>query len=324
MSEPLYPPSANSAARMVLVMCVNAGVDRTYEVENFTCGGFHRPTACHVAAGGKGLNVARALAALALDTVVTGFFGGFSGDFIFCDLDRPHLYPEFIQIRADSRTTLAIRDSRSGLVTRLDEWGPPVSEAEVALLHERWEELLPFAHLAVVSGNPPPAVGEDFCGRLVARAREMDVAVLVDLHETHLREALLAGPAILTPNLTELSWLAGRSLSIPTEVVDYSRELVAGGVGTVLTTLGAEGALLVTADTAFRVLAPQVDVVSAVGAGDCAVAGWVAAGAWGLPLRDQARWAVAAGSACCLHTEAAALHREELESLLARTSVSDL
>ena len=318
-------PSANSSPRMVLVMCANAGVDRTYDLDSFAAGAFHHPAACHISAGGKGLNVARALAGLEVDTVVTGFVGGFSGDYISCDLERPYLFTEFSQIRDESRTTLSFRDVRSNEITRVDEWGPEVTEAEVELLYERWEELLEFASLTVVSGNPPPSVPAGFCRRLVTSSQRQGVPVLVDAHETYLREALLAGPDVITPNRAELSWLAEHPLSMPADVVDYSRELVARGVGTVLTTLGAEGAIVVSGgEPPFQVLAPSVLPVSEVGAGDCAVAGWVAAQCRGLDLRERARWAVASGSACCLEPTASAVSQESVLRLLAATEIVDL
>src|ERR1035437_3431984 len=118
---------------MVLVMCANAGVDRTYEVEGFAAGAWHRPSRSWISAGGKGLNVARALQGLGVPAVVTGFAGGFPGDFIFCDLDRLGLAGEFSRIREDSRTTISLLDSTTGQVTRLDEAGPTVSDPEVEL-----------------------------------------------------------------------------------------------------------------------------------------------------------------------------------------------
>ena len=127
---------------MLLVMCANAGVDRTYEVEGYACGGFYQASAGHVSAGGKGINVARALHALGRQVVLTGFLGGFSGDFVHCELDRLGLAGEFSRIREESRTTITVVDRASGTVTRLDERGPEISEAEVELLCAQWEQRL--------------------------------------------------------------------------------------------------------------------------------------------------------------------------------------
>ena len=242
---------------MVLVMCANAGVDRTYEVEGFAAGGFHHPRQSWISAGGKGLNVARALHRLGVQVVVTGFLGGFSGDFIFCDLERVGLPCEFSRIAEDSRTTISILDLTSNAITRVDEWGPTVSESEAELLHAQWSELVSYASQAVISGNPPPGVPGDFYSRLITRARDCGVPVLLDAHEMALGDAILAGPEVITPNLEELSWLANHPLSGNEEVVDYSRDLNAAGVGVVLTTLGAEGAVVSSAaGEAFRVVSP--------------------------------------------------------------------
>lgn len=310
---------------MLLVMCANAGVDRTYEVEGYTCGGYHRPHAGYVSAGGKGINVARALRALGRQVVVTGFLGGFSGDFVYCELDRLGLAGEFSRISGESRTTIAVVDRATGVVTRLDERGPEVSEEDVELLCAGWAELVGYASAAVISGNPPPGMSPEAYGRLTAAARRQGVPVLVDAHEEFLRQALPAAPDVISPNLAELSWLSGHPLEGMQEIVAYSRSLTEGGVGTVCTTLGARGAVVVTAHgEAFEVVAPEVEVVSPVGAGDCAVGGWLAAMEEGRDLRERGRWAVAAGAAACRHAAAAEITREEVEELVARTRIEEI
>ena len=67
---------------MILVMCANAGVDRTYEVENFAAGSYHTPRRFRADAGGKGVNVARALRTLGAEVLLVGFAGGISQPFM--------------------------------------------------------------------------------------------------------------------------------------------------------------------------------------------------------------------------------------------------
>ncbi|MCT2119998.1 PfkB family carbohydrate kinase, partial [Dietzia cinnamea] len=68
------------------------------------------------------------------------------------------------------------------------------------------------------------------------------------------------------------------------------------GVGAVLVTLGGAGAVLVDDDETWFANAPAVRVRSTVGAGDSALAGYLLAGARGLPPRDRLAWAVGHGS----------------------------
>jgi len=311
---------------MILILCANAGVDRTYEVADFQVGHYHRPAKMMVSAGGKGINAARVLVALRQPVTVAGFAGGRAGAFIAADLRRAGIRPALTQIREESRTLLTIVDPRSRQATRLDEYGPLVSPAELDALHNRWRELLAEAQVAVISGNPPRGVPRDFYARLLRRAAEQGVSTVVDAHEAHLQGALAGRPQILKPNLQELSGLAKRPLEVPEGVVHFSRALLQEGVEVVLTTLGKGGAILVArgAEPLLATPPPIERVVSDVGSGDAALAGFVAAMREGRPLPERVRWAVAAGAANCTSLGAGICTREQVEELAARSTVEPL
>lgn len=119
------------------------------------------------------------------------------------------------------------------------------------------------------------------------------VTILNPAPATGLDHDVLALADILTPNRGELAALSERDEA----VVPQATALIGGATGrTALVTLGADGALLVTADGTIVLPPPRVTVVDTVGAGDT-LNGALAAGlAAGLPLPDAARQAVAAAS----------------------------
>ena len=310
---------------MILVLCANAGVDRTYEVDGFEAGQYHRPERMRVGAGGKGINVARVVRALGPPVRVAGFAGGMAGAFVAADLRRAGLETAFTRIGEESRTTLTVVDPRGKQVTRLDEWGPLVSPAEAQALTARWGELLGEAELAAISGNPPRGLARDFYTALVAEARRQGVPLVLDAHEEPLQAGIAGLPAALKVNQKELGWLAERPLAVPEGVVEYSRQLLELGVGAVLTTAGAAGAILVSADgKAVHLLPPPVECTSAVGSGDAALGGYLVARQEGLSAVDQARWAVAAGTANCTKLGAGVCRRDEVEALAAEVTLREL
>ena len=65
----------------------------------------------HRRAGGKGVNVARVLAALGQDVLVTGLVGGPTGEAVEADLRAAGLPAAMVPIAADSRTTLVVSDA---------------------------------------------------------------------------------------------------------------------------------------------------------------------------------------------------------------------
>jgi ribokinase len=78
----------------------------------------------------------------------------------------------------------------------------------------------------------------------------------------------LSGLAFLVPNQTELALLSGKPCASVAEAATAARSIVDAGVGTVIVTLGAEGALLVRRDEERRFAAIRVEPVDTTGAGD--------------------------------------------------------
>jgi len=105
---------------------------------------------------------------------------------------------------------------------------------------------------------------------------------------------LLPGLDYLTPNRGEAARLAGMEPDEEPERI--GRNLLEAGVGTVVLTLGAEGACLCDGSGCARLAAPRVDAVDTVGAGDCFCGALAVALAEGRSLREAARFATCAAA----------------------------
>ena len=179
-----------------------------------------------------------------------------------------------------------------------------------------WADSAPAAHdWAILSGSLPPGAPVDWYARLVVRLRGAapGLRIAVDTSDAPLAALAAAMPAaapdLIKPNGEELGQLAGlpaeRAMALEDgamrgeygPVVEAARLLVERGVATVMATLGAAGAVLVTAEGAWRAAAPKVHVLSTVGAGDSSVAGYVLADVRGGDATERLRTAVAYGSA---------------------------
>jgi len=179
-----------------------------------------------------------------------------------------------------------------------------------------WADSAPAAHdWAILSGSLPPGAPVDWYARLVVRLRQATpgLRIAVDTSDAPLAALAAAMPAaapdLIKPNGEELGQLAGlpaeRAMALEDgamrgeygPVVEAARLLVERGVATVMATLGAAGAVLVTAEGAWRAAAPKVHVLSTVGAGDSSVAGYVLADVRGGDATERLRTAVAYGSA---------------------------
>jgi 6-phosphofructokinase 2 len=88
-----------------------------------------------------------------------------------------------------------------------------------------------------------------------------------------------------------------------------------GGAEIFIVSLGAQGALLATAEGVRRFAAVPVDGLSSVGAGDSMVAGIVLGLARGLALTDAVKFGMAAGAATLLRPGTELCRREDAERL---------
>ena len=98
---------------MIVTVTLNAAIDRTLVVPNFHPGHRHRASVGFPSAGGKGINVARALKRLGTPVVGTGLAGGRTGTLLVEELTNEGVLNDFVRIRHESRTSIAVLDPTS-------------------------------------------------------------------------------------------------------------------------------------------------------------------------------------------------------------------
>lgn len=288
----------------VVTLTANPSLDRTLELPGpLELGGVVRLLGSGTEPGGKGVNVARAVAAAGGDVVSVLPAG--DHDPILSALAAIGLRTATVPVTAPVRTnyTLAGPD---GATTKLNEPGTALDEAArtalAALLHRH----AAGARWVVLSGSLPPGTPPGWYAELVRSLRDTGVRIAVDTSEAPLLALLAAGPAaapdLLKPNSEELAQLAGvpedEVLADPAVALAAVRSLHERGVAEVLLTLGADGALLSTADGGlWSATPPAIAVRSTVGAGDCSLAGYLLADLAGAPPAERLRTAVAYGAA---------------------------
>src|SRR6478672_13229140 len=122
---------------MIVTVTLNAAVDRTLTVPNFQLGHRHRASQALTLAGGKGINIARALKLLEVPVVATGLVGGRTGQRILEELSAEAILNDFVRIEDESRTSSAVVDPTAGTFTEINEWGPHVEPEELVMLLEK-------------------------------------------------------------------------------------------------------------------------------------------------------------------------------------------
>jgi len=307
-----------------VILCVNPNpaIDKTVVVPGFRLNAIHRSASVLALPGGKGCNVARALVTLGESAMVTGWVGGHAGRFIEEGLAAEGIGAAFVHTEAESRTCLSILDSESGGVTEIYERGESITESQVAELLARYRVLLGQVTGVTLSGTLPPGCPPDLYRTLIEVAREQGLPAYLDSSGEALREGLLGRPALVKPNAAEFAEVTGAPSTGPGDMIRAMQEIAARYETTVVVSRGAAGALANDGRTAWEVRAPRVEARSAVGSGDCLLAGLAFGLSRGLPLPDAVRCGVAAGSANTLQTGAGRFVRTDFERLLAETVVT--
>ncbi|MFD5246731.1 1-phosphofructokinase [Amycolatopsis sp. NPDC058340] len=278
---------------MIVTVTPNPSLDRTARLTELRRGEVLRATRVRLDPGGKGVNVARALTAAGTPAVALLPAGGAVGERL-ADLLAPEGVPVVaVPIAGTTRSNITLVEA-DGTTTKINEPGPEISPAELAALENRAVELAARGEWLVCCGSLPAGVPDDFYARLTALAHEAGAKVAVDTSGAPLAAACAAGPDLVKPNLDELTELAGHPLPTLGDVITFSRQLISGGVGGVLVSLGARGAVLVGKTESHHALGPLVAVRSTVGAGDATLAGFLHAGGNG---PQALRTAVAYGTA---------------------------
>ena len=198
---------------MIITVTLNAAIDKTLAVPNFRLGRRHRAVEQTAMAGGKGVNVARALRALGQPVIATGIAGGPTGTRIVEHLTEEGILNDFVRIREESRTSTAVVDPTSGEQTEINEHGPHVSEAELDLFVDKLLYLAKGAAVCVFAGSLPRGIDPALYGRLIEEMRRLGVTTVLDSEGEPLIVATRRGPDVVTPNELEAEGLVGREFS---------------------------------------------------------------------------------------------------------------
>jgi 1-phosphofructokinase/tagatose 6-phosphate kinase len=312
---------------VIVTVTLNAAIDRTLTVPNFQLGHRHRASQGLTLAGGKGINVARALKRLDIPVVATGLAGGRTGMRIVEELTSEAILNDFVRIADESRTSSAVVDPTAGTYTEINEWGPHVEADELAMLLDKINYLARGADMVVFAGTLPRGVEDSFYAEAIRELNRRNVRAVLDSEGPPLRFGVEAEAFLVTPNQREAEGLVGQELG---DDEDYTMALDR------IADLGARN-VLITAETRsfglfrvdrkrvlFRADAPQVDPVSAVGSGDVLLAAFLAARLEEKPLEDSLRAAVAAGAASTLEVGAGRFDPKEASRLQSSVDVREL
>jgi 1-phosphofructokinase family hexose kinase len=312
---------------VIVTVTLNAALDRTVTVPNFQRGHRHRASQGLTLAGGKGINIARALKRLGVPVVATGLAGGRTGTRIVEELTAEAILNDFVRIADESRTTTAVVDPTSSSYTEIVEWGPHVEPEELEMLMEKLHYLANGAEAVIFAGSLPRGVQDGFYAEAIRNLKRRNVQSVLDSDGQPLRLGTEAEPFLVTPNQPEAEGLVGQEFSDDDDFLMALDAIAEIGAQNVLITHEAGCVGRFREDRRvrrFRALVPRLEALSAVGSGDTLLAGFIAARVGGRSTEHSLRNAVAAGAVSTLEVGAGRFEPRELGRIAAEVRVEEL
>lgn len=307
----------------ILTITLNAAIDKRYDLDAIELGAVQRVARVRASAGGKGLNVARGAQLCGQQVLATGFVAGFAGRFVTSEIVAQGMKNHFVEVAGETRTCINLieADARS---TEFLEPGVQVGAADLTELHRRLAELVDEVDVVAISGSAPDGCPRDVYGPLVSAVNAAGKPVILDTSGDRLAAALGARPSFIKPNREELAALTGTDPTSLAELVDTASQLSRQGPEWVVVSLGAEGAIAVSADRAVQARAPKVELANPVGCGDVLVGGLASGLATGLAVPDALELAVRVSAAAAAHPNTGEFDPAYAESLRGSVAISEL
>ena len=312
---------------MIVTVTLNAALDRSLTVPTLQLGKRHRASEVLTLAGGKGINVARALKRLDVPVVATGLAGGRTGTRIVEELTSEAILNDFVRIRDESRTSTLVVDPTSGQQTEINEWGPKVTETELGVLMDKLRYLSRGADAVVFAGSLPRGVSEAFYAEASRELARRGIRVALDTEGEPMRLGLEAEPWLVSPNQHEAEQLVGQELFDDEDFLMALDAIAELGARNVHITLEDGCFALVREERQvrrYRAVVPRLESVSVVGAGDALLAQWITSTIDGVATDDSLRLAAAAGAASVLEVGAGRFDPAEARRLAAAVQVQQL
>jgi len=311
---------------MITTVTLNTAVDCVAVLEALDWGGVNRSARCRMFPGGKGVNVAKAVAELGGEVVATGFVGaGPMGRFVVEGLRQRGAACDFLELPGDTRLTFLLYDLSRGQETVVNNPAAyRVAPGDLEALRGKLSDLAARSSFVVFSGSLAEGCPSDTYADLIRLVTEAGGRAVLDTSEEALRQGLAGRPYLLKPTVRELRMIGAAPLHDEDDILRAAHQLQQRGIEVVVVSRGGEGVLARFGKQAYKVPALPAEVVSPIGAGDALLGGLLVGLERGLVPPDALKLAVGAATSSLSRYGAALCRRSEAESLAEQVAVQPL
>ncbi|MBF0488413.1 MAG: 1-phosphofructokinase family hexose kinase [Nitrospirae bacterium] len=255
---------------MIITVTLNPSQDKTLRVDGLRLDSICRADILRITAGGKGINVCRAIKRLGGDTLALTLLGGATGGLIASLLKNEGIEVQFTPIAGDSRTCLSLIDSLKKTETIINENGPSVTVPEQQSFKSMYGGAIGKGDIIVISGSAAAGIDGAIFPELIETAHIKGAATILDASGEFLAAGIKAIPNVIKINKQEFGRLTGKPLNSRAAVIEEMSRLAAlVGIGRVIITDGGGRTLALSGSEVWQVTPPRVEPLSTLGSGDC-------------------------------------------------------
>ncbi len=271
-------------------------------------------------AGGKGINISRALSHSGVCNSAYVVVGNENMNTFLKSLQKDNIsYKEFV-VSGAIRENITLH-TKNNPETRLSFEGFCLDNKTLQLIeNELAKEDLKNSVIAY-TGRIPDGAEVERIKELLKSLKFRGAKIIVDSKSFTKDDIKDIKPYLIKPNEEEVS------LYTDIEVTDFqdakraAQEIRAEGVENVMISLGSKGALLCTEDGTFYGEAPKIEVHSTIGAGDSSIAGFIEAISSGESYAMALKNAIAYGSAACMCEGTKPPKKEDIKKIYERIDI---
>jgi 1-phosphofructokinase family hexose kinase len=282
---------------MIFTLTPNPSIDRSITIPEIRFNSVLRSHKIRLDWGGKGFNVSRSLQQFGIESTALAWVGGSSGKILSDGLQKWGIQTDFVWVDEETRTNTMIIEAEGDWHIKVNEPGPPISQADIDQLYLKVEGYAKKGDLWVLSGSLPPDVPTNFYATLIDVIKSRGARVYLDASGEALRLGCQAGPHLVKPNIPEAAQVVGFAIDDEEDAKRAALPFLRMGVGYFALTMGSAGLFVASQQEMVYAKPPKVSVRNAAGSGDALMAGIIYGQKQGWTLVEVARWAAAAGTA---------------------------
>jgi len=258
---------------MISTVTLNPALDVILELDDLKLNQYNEVNSAKIYAGGKGINVSKAVRACGRETIAIGFLGGGRGRMIEEELRKYGITTNFWHIENKTRSNTIIYDKKHHQHTLLSEKGPKITEYDLEMILSIFYRIMSQSKIVTLSGSTPPGVPVNIYATMIEIARERGVRAILNASGEQFAKGLEKKPFLAKPDIRKSNKVFDIEIDSLDNAVKAAKEIIERGAELSVVSLEQEKDVFATKNNLWFSESTHHQIVNLIGAGDALVAG---------------------------------------------------